>query len=402
MFTTDGIAIEVIDPGVHNKDAGPDFFNAKLRIGDKIWAGNVEIHLNTSDWNKHKHHQDKAYDSVILHVVERKDIPCVKDTNDRVVPEWIMSVPQTIKDKFDYLLNVDIPIPCLDRIRHIDSIYLSDWMSALLSERLERKTNTILQLLDTYNNDWNEVFYITLSRNFGFGINNDVFERLAKSLPLKIIHKHADSRAQVEALFFGQAGLLSETIEDDYYNVLKKEYLFLKNKYSLQPLDSYLFKSLRIRPNNFPHVKIAQLASIVSSGQHLLSKILAIKNPSYYSTVFITSLPEYWNTHYAFGTESINKPKSLGTSSIHILLINTVAPLLFAYGKLKESVAYMDRAFTLLEILPPEKNFITKDFLLGGLSCKSAADSQSMIQLKREYCEKKKCMYCRIGYKVLL
>jgi hypothetical protein len=401
--TNEGKAIEIIDPGVYNSNAGPDFFNAKVKMDGKIWVGNVEIHTDASDWYKHRHHGDKAYNSVVLHVVEFLDVPEIFDQSKRSIPQWVMEIPEQIKTNYLFLLNNDLSIPCLSKIKEIPEIYLSDWKNALLTERLERKTNALLQLLDEYKDNWNEVFYITLARNFGFGINNDAFERLAKSLPLKTILKHQDSQTQIEALFLGQAGLLEEEqeSEDEYYTKLRKEYFFLRKKYKLKTLEPYIFKSLRIRPNNFPHIKILQLAGIIGKKQGLFAKILEITEEEKLHSLFVSELSAYWLTHYHFGKVSVKKTKYLGLQAKQILLINAVVPLLFAYGKKKESEQHIDRAIQLLESLKPENNFITTLFSHAGVNMINACDTQALIQLKREYCEKKKCIFCRIGHKLL-
>jgi hypothetical protein len=400
--TLDGIALEIIDPGTYNSDAGPDFFNAKIKFDGKLWAGNIEIHTHSSDWYKHKHDSDKAYNSVILHVVEWMDDEDIRDESGRSIPQWTMKIPGHIQENYLYLLNKDYSVPCLERINEIPEIYLSDWKNALLTERLERKTNTIFQLLEDYNDDWNEVFYIVLARNFGFGINNDAFERLAKGLPLKYILKHSDSPSQVEALFLGQAGLLEEdTIADDYYRLLQQEYRFLSKKYELQKLESSIFKSLRIRPNNFPHVKIVQLAGFIGKKQSLFSQILETTGIKNFQSLFFSDVSDYWETHYHFEKISPKRKKRLGLSAVNILLINTVVPILFAYGKKKDRMLFMEKAFELLEAIPPEDNSIVNSYTRAGMKAVHAGDSQALIQLKREYCEQKKCIFCRIGHKLL-
>jgi hypothetical protein len=399
--TIEGFALEIIDPGIYNTHAGPDFFNAKIKLDNRIWVGNVEIHTCSSDWYKHKHDENKAYNSVILHAVEIMDEKDVRDESGRLVPQWILKIPHHILENYNYFLSKDCSILCLEKIHEIPEIYLSDWKTALLTERMERKTNTALQLLQDYNNDWNEVFYITLARNFGFGVNNDAFERLAKSLPLKYILKHSHSTEQVEALFLGQAGLLEAEIPDDYYLLLRQEYQFLSKKYSLQKLESHIFKSLRIRPGNFPHIKTVQLAGFMRKEQSLFSKILEIDDIKDYRPLFFSNVSEYWEKHYHFEKESVKKKKNLSLSAIDILLINTVVPILFAYGKKKDRAFFMEKAFELLESLKPENNFIINAFTKAGLSVSHAGDSQALIQLKREYCEQKKCVFCRIGHKLL-
>lgn len=402
LLTNSGKPFEIIDPGAYNSNAGPDFFNAKIKMDGKVWAGNIEIHTRASDWYRHRHDEDAAYNSVVLHVVECLDVPDIFDSSQRVIPQWAMKIPGQIKANYQFLLDSDLSVPCLSKIREIPEIYLSDWKSALLTERLERKTNALLQLLNDYKDDWNEVFYITLARNFGFGINNDAFERLARSLPLKIVLKHHDSTPQLEALFLGQAGLLEdENPQNEYYTQIRKEYFFLQKKYGLKPLESYIFKNLRIRPNNFPHIKILQLAGITGRKQGLFSQILETAKDEELHSFFVSELSGYWLTHYHFEKVSVKKAKYLGLQAKQILLINVIVPLFFAYGKKKKSEQYTERAIQLLESLKPESNGIITMFSRAGISAVNACDTQALIQLKREYCEKKKCIFCRIGYKLL-
>ncbi|MDR1368993.1 MAG: DUF2851 family protein [Dysgonamonadaceae bacterium] len=401
LKTTTGESVEIIDPGLHNTNAGPDFFNAKIKINDRLWAGNVEIHTNSSDWFHHKHDRDKAYNSVILHVIETENQKCISDLSGRTIPQLILKIPDKIKENYEYLLKQETAVPCKDRIREIQEIYLSDWKNALLLERLQRKTQDIETLLNDYSGDWNEVFYVTLARNFGFGINNDAFERLAKSLPLKYILKHKDSALQVEALFFGQTGLLEEDINDPYFISLKKEYIFLKNKYQLRNLEHHLFKSLRIRPNNFPHIKISQLATFSRSIETLFSKMLQVEEIKDIYPSFDVEIPDYWLSHYHFEKQSVKKKKRLGLSAVNLIVINTITPLMIAYGKKKQQNQLVEKGIKLLSSIPPEKNAITYSFKNTGLEIGNAADSQALIQLKNEYCDKKKCIFCRIGHKLL-
>jgi len=402
LLTEEGISFEVIDPGMYNSNAGPDFFNAKIRMEGKTWVGNIEIHTASSDWYKHRHEKDKAYNSVILHVVEIFDTAEICDTTGRLIPQWRIQIPERILAGYLFLLNSDASIPCIGRIREIPEIFLTDWKNALLYERMERRTNALFELLQERKNDWNEVFYITLARNFGFGINNDAFERLAKSLPLRMVLKHQNSAMQVEALFLGQAGLLEESeTEDAYFLELQKEYAFLRKKYSLNPLDPHIFKSLRIRPANFPHIKIVQLAGIIRKKQGLFSNVLAFSTLEPLYSLFISETSEYWLTHYRFGKTSAKRTKNLGLSAIQLLIINTVVPVFFAYGKSKSLESYIEYALRFLESLKPESNSIITQFSRSGISVRNAGDTQALIQLKREYCEQKKCIYCRIGHQLL-
>ena len=400
LVTTEGIPLLVLDPGLQNQNAGPDFFNAKIKIGDTLWAGNVEIHEKASDWFAHHHDTDKAYDSTILHVVENSDT-VVHRMNGELIPQLILQVPEAVCDNMKWLLERDTSVACLSCMGKIEQVHISAWMDALLTERLERKTNDIERLLTQYKDDWNEVFYILLTRSFGFGINSDAFEWLAKSLPLKYIRKQRSSSSQIEAMLFGQAGMLSEELSCPYYRLLQREYAFFRHKYDLKPLDAMLFKNLRTRPSNFPHLKLAQLAAIWCRYDTLFSMILSATSSGMIKSYFRILPSEYWKTHYQFNSKSPEKEKRFGESALNILLINTVVPLLFAYGKRKKLPEYCQRAITLLESIPPEHNHIVSMFVRAGIPVYNASDTQALIQLKREYCEKRKCLYCRIGFRLL-
>ncbi|MDR0743141.1 MAG: DUF2851 family protein [Tannerella sp.] len=422
FITTEGMPVSVIDAGIPNTDAGPDFFNAKIRIGNTMWAGNVEIHQRASDWYAHGHHKDKAYDSVALHVVGEYDSPVCR-SNGELVPQAVLHIPEKVRANIRWLLSRDTPVPCAVRLGGLPAIYLSDWMAALAAERLERKASDIFVRLEKYAKDWNEIFYITLMRNFGFGTNSDAFEWLAGSLPYKYILKHRHNPLQVEALLFGQAGLLGAgespsfitkgiknagttslpADADPYYLSLCREYEFLRKKYLLQqPVEGFLFKKLRTRPVNFPHVRIAQVAAVWINRDLLFSEIVEKEEIGQIRSLFKALPSEYWNTHYHFGTaSSSSQKKTIGKNAINTLLINTVVPVLFAYGKQKRRPEYCDRALKFLEELPPERNHIARFFEKAGVSVGNAGDTQALIQLRREYCDLKKCLYCRIGFRMI-
>lgn len=402
LKSTDGQDIEVIDVGLHNTNEGPDFFNAKVKIGDKIWAGNVEIHKTSDDWVRHKHHTNKNYNSVILHIVEKITCDIINEAGQKVM-QCEIHYPSEINDNYEFLLHSNTDIPCTNYIASMDSFHLNSWMNSLLIERLERKSNHIQDLLFRFNNSWEDVFYVLLSRNFGFGLNSDSFERLALSLPLKYIQKQGDNLVQIEALLFGQSGMLDKLVNnDDYFALLQKEYEFLRNKYELTTLDSYIFKSLRSRPTAFPQIRIAQLAALLYNTHGLFSKIISCEDLGRIRLMFHVNTSEYWQTHYSFGSKSERKSKYLGDSSLDIILINTVIPILFIYGKSTNNEEYCERALSFLEQIKPEKNSITKQFSKLKMPLMNAADSQDMIQLRREYCEPRKCLFCRIGHQVLI
>lgn len=400
LITTDGRTVSVIDPGTLNTDAGPDFFNAKIKIDGTLWVGGVEIHTKASDWLLHHHDKNKAYDAVVLHVVEHANCDTCR-TNGDPIPQLVLTVPESVTKNIDWLLYREASIPCLEYIRKIEPLFISSWLDALLSERLERKITDIFRLLERYDDDWNEVFYITLTRNFGFGVNNDIFERLARSLPLRCIRKQRGSHSQVEAMLFGQAGMLDEDLDCPYYRLLQREYRFLRHKFALTPLEPHLFKSLRIRPINSPSLKLAQLSAVWSQYDTLFSEILTAGNIGQIKRYLRVSPSEYWTTHYNFRMPSPEKEKPVGENALCILLINTVVPILFAYGVRNKQPEYCDRAIRILECLPPERNTIISAFAQAGINVGHAGDSQALIQLKREYCEKKKCLYCRIGFRCL-
>jgi len=401
LKTTDGLSLEVLDVGLNNTDGGPDFFNAKIKIGDTIWAGNIEIHQTSDDWFKHKHETDKAYNSVILHVVETATRDVVNESR-HIIPQCEIKYSKSIKDNIDFLLNTDITIACCNYLKEFPRLHMQSWLNTLLFERLERKSNDIHRLLEKYNNSWTDVFYVLLSRVMGFGLNSDAFERLALSLPLKYILKQGDSLFQVEALLFGQSGLLQDIRDpDEYAKALTKEYEFLKNKYSLTPLEGHIFKTLRIRPTGSPVIRIAQLASLLTNIQGLYSRIIEAKDLGQIRLLFHVNASEYWQTHYVFGEESSRKNKYIGDASLDIMIINAVVPLIFSYGKKINNDSYIDRALNYLELIKPESNSIVKLFGSYGIPSENAYDTQALIQLKREYCEKKKCMYCRIGHRIL-
>lgn len=402
LTTTQGDTLEIIDPGLENTDAGPDFFNAKIRINGTVWAGSVEIHQKASDWLAHGHSADKAYGNVILHVVETDDGTVFRQ-NGEAIPQLVLPIPEQVIDNMEWLLTRDSPVACLERLPAIDPVFRLQWMDALLAERLERKTDDILHWLDLYQKDWNEVFYILLCRNFGFGVNSDAFERLARSLPLKCILKQRPSTSQVEALFLGQAGLLNDSNGNrhHYYRLLQQEYSFLRKKYGLEPLEPHIFRNLRLRPDATPHIKLVELAAIWIRHDTLFSSVLSARTPRELKDFFRVPASAFWDTHYNFLRPSPHRKKQLGENALNMLLINTVVPLMFAYGLYHRMDEHKARALRLLASIPPEHNSIISLFSQVGMKPRNAGDTQALIQLKRNYCEQKKCLYCRLGFQLL-
>jgi Protein of unknown function (DUF2851). len=400
LKTITGAEVDVIDAGQHNTNSGPDFFNAKVKLDGTVWAGNVEIHLRSSDWMRHGHHEDKAYDSVILNVVEVCDAEIVR-SNGEIVPQLILPFPETVREHYRHLVAADSSIPCRNQLGEIDPFLFSSWRNVLLTERLERKTEAIRLLLEQNKQNWEEAFYITLLRSFGMGINSDAFERLARSLPLSFILKHSDSLLQVEAFFFGQAALLNDNPENAYLQLLQREYRFLQNKFALKPIEPEAWRFLRLRPANFPHIRLAQTAALYHKMPMLFAKIMQITKPEEFYELMQAEPSVYWQTHYDFEGESVNRTKHLGKTALQVALINAVVPMMFAFGTSTGQEELCNRALFLLEEIQGEDNAIVRNWKSAGVSVESAFDSQAVIQLQKEYCDKKKCLYCRIGHRIL-
>lgn len=399
QYTECGLPIEVIDVGMANTDAGADFFNAKIRIGETMWVGNVEIHSRASDWERHGHQHDKAYNNVILHVVGKSD-KIVYKQNGEAAMQCELRYPDYISKQYDALRAEQTYVPCASKLGEVSSIFVSMWMDYLLAERLEQKTHAIERILELNNNHWEESFYITLARNFGFHVNGHPFEMLARSLPQNCLAKHKDDLFQIEALLFGQAGLL-EDVTDPYALNLRAEYRFLRQKYSLEPIDSSLWKMLRLRPGNFPHIRIAEFAALIYKSNRLLSRVLT--KPTYDELVklFVAPTSEYWDTHYTFDEPSPLTKKHIGKKSIDLILINTIVPFVFAYAKKHDDAELQEKALNLLSEIKPEKNVIIQRWIDLGIKVESAYDSQALLQLAKCYCAHKKCLQCRIGHKIL-
>lgn len=400
LLTAEGESIEIIDPGQANYNAGPDFFNAKIKIGGVVWVGNIEIHQQSSEWERHGHHLDSNYDSVILHVASEIDAS-VRRSDGETIPQLELHCPGYLSENYRQLIEADRYPACYRLIPALPKLLLHSWLSRLQTERFEQKTDKIMQLLGRHRKDWEHVFFIILARNFGFGTNSDAFEFWAETIPLQAVNKHRDSLFQIEAFFFGQAGLLQEVPADEYTDKLMKEYTYLSHKFGLRPSANSRWKLLRMRPDNFPHVRIAQLASFYYRSQGLLSALMEAQSLKSLRDMLRCGTSEYWLTHYVFGEASPPHPKTLSNQTIDLLVINTVIPFLYAYGRYKTDNILIQRANGLLEEMRPENNFIVRIWKECGLEAAHAGDSQALIQLKKNYCDIKKCLYCRIGYEYL-
>lgn len=402
LHTTDNTEIKIVRTGERNSNAGPDFCNAIISIGDTKWAGNVEIHLNASDWLIHNHQHDKAYDNVILHVVYNDDKQIYR-TNGEQIPALLLKgkYDEDVYNKYLSFINNKLWIPCLNLFKQADKFIIDSWLFRLYAERLEKKACKVIQTLNVNKNNIEEAFYIYIARNFGFGVNAEPFESLARSLPLLQLTKHKHDLYQTEAMLFGQAGLLNKTFKDDYPNVLKKEYHFLKSKYSLSPIDSSAWKFLRLRPSNFPTIRIAQFASLIHKSSGLFSKIIESTTINSVLDHFELKCSEYWRNHYTFDKPVINKEKIIGERAKDLLLINTVAPFLFVYGIIKNDETYKERAIAFMEEIKPEQNTIIKKWKDVGIDVKNASQTQALIELKKSYCNNFKCLQCAIGNQLL-
>lgn len=401
MTANDGRKVRVIDPGIRNTDAGPDFFNAKIEMDGCLWAGNVEIHVRASDWRRHGHDADPAYDSVILHVVGKDDVPVCR-TNGERIPQVVMECTPQLADRYSALVNGGTELPCKEVIASLSPLETAEWVQSLAFERLQEKSRRIKGLLERFHGSWEDVCYVTFARNIGFGTNNDAFELLAKSLPLNLLHKHADSLLQLEALFFGQAGLLQEDGGDSYYRQLCREYGFLRTKFSLRQPEGLVWKSFRMRPQNFPWRRVALLAHYVYGGFRLMADILAAEGgEDKLRRLFGVRLTGYWSDHFSFSHASPEQSAAIGQGSVDIILINTVAPLYYTYAELTDNYEWAERAVALLESLRPERNHIAALFASAGMKIDNALVSQAAIQLRNGYCLPRKCLYCQAGHKLL-
>lgn len=400
LKTTTGQQVEVIDTGLANTDAGPDFFNAKLKLDGVLWIGNIEIHERSSDWFKHGHHADTGYNSVILHIASEIDTEISRSNGERI-PQIQLICPEAVRTNYKELLETDSYPPCYRIIPSLPPFTAHSWITALQMERFEQKATLLNERLKRCQGNWEDAFFITLARNFGFGLNGDAFETWAHRLPFRAVDKHRNDLFQIEAIFFGQAGILEDSDGDGYYLRLKKEYTYLQHKFGLIPMDASLWRFLRLRPANFPHIRIAQLACLYHRAYGLLSRIMETETLQGVRDILKGGTSEYWLTHYTFGGSSPSRPKTLSNTSLDLLIINTVVTFLYAYGLHKGNRVLCARAGSFLEELKAENNYITRMWEQCGMKASNAADSQALIQLKKEYCDKKKCLYCRIGYEYL-
>lgn len=398
-----GAEIAVVDPGRLNTDAGPDFFNSKIKVDGTEWAGNVEIHVKASDWIRHDHQNDPAYDSIILHVVGVSDRR-IHRSDGSLIPQVEVTMPEGFFRTYSSLESDLYAIRCARQLPDISALTITDWLESLSVERIQNKAARVMEVFRNCGSDWQQTCFVILARALGFGLNGDPFEMLARSVPLRILHHHSDNPLQLQAILFGQAAMLDSSchIFDEYYQLLCREYYFLARKYGLRPMRGALWKYARTRPQNFPHRRIAFLAKACENGFSLLSAILSAKDDEEkLREIFAWKLEGYWHSHFSFDVEAKASADTLSRSSVTLLIINVVAPLIYAYGARIGDPDLAEKALDLLSSLPPENNGIIRDWEQYGLRAGDALRSQALLHLRKEYCDPRKCLFCRFGHSLL-
>ena len=396
LQTVAGEKIQIVAPGKLNNNQGPDFTNAQIKIDTTTLFGSVELHLKTSQWKEHGHSHDPNYKNVILHVVFENDVI------ESPVPvlELQPRVSNFLLDRYSSLMNSPAFIPCGNSVLEVKEITWLSWKERLLAERLTRKSALVFQFIEENNAHWEECFWWMLARNFGMKTNSEAFEAIARSIPVTVLAKHKNQIHHLEALLLGQAGLLTGTFNEEYPKLLQREYNFLKNKYELQPIFIPVH-FLRMRPGNFPTVRLAQLAALIQNSAHLFSKVLDANTTVELRKLFDVTANDYWHYHYQLGEASRFKKKTIGKSMIDNVIINTIVPVIFAYGLYHKEEKFKDKAIRFLDETEAEENFIIRGFKQLALQNSSAFDSQAFIELKTQYCDHKHCLKCAIGNALL-
>ena len=393
LRTTEGDSVEVVATGYRNTNSGPDFLEAKIQIGDKLWAGHVEIHVKSSDWKRHGHQTDKAYQNVILHVVYEHDTK----VNDIPTLELKGHFDETLFANYQRFISSQGWIPCEKSIAQVPVFTRLSWLDRMAVERLEGKSESVNKILETNQFDWEDALYKLLMRYFGLKVNNEAFEYLATILPFKTLLKHADNLLQVEAMLMGCAGFLEDDFTEEYPLLLKREFAVMKAKFSLLTMPAERWKFMRMRPSNFPTIRLAQMAQLIHKNGCLFSKIREAKNAVEVRALLDVKASEYWETHYRLETTSESKPKHLGDATADILIINAVVPLLFCYGKLHKDESVCETALQFLEETKAEDNAIIRHFAQCGIKTENAMQSQALLHLYYMYCKRKRCLECRLG-----
>jgi hypothetical protein len=402
LLCTNNNELQIVAAGIQNLNSGPDFLNAKIEIDGQLWAGNVEIHINSSDWYLHNHEVDENYDAVILHVVWEHDVDVYRKNNE-TIPTLALKhfISKEVLNNYNKLFNANKKwIFCESSISTITNFKLYHWFERLYFERLEQKSHYIQQLLNKTNNNWEQVLFVMLTKNFGLKINSEAFQNMANSFDFSIVRKISNNLEQLEALLFGQANLLGKNIESDYFIKLKQEYHFLQSKFKLQPINNGQVQFFRLRPNNFPTIRLSQLATLYHKQQHLFSKIIEIKTLDGFYNLLNVATSSFWETHYTFEKESKKSTKKLTKAFIDLLLINTIIPIQFMYLKSIGKTNFSE-VISIIEEIKPEKNTIISKFDELKIKANNAFETQALLQLKTEYCNKQRCLDCEIGKELL-
>ena len=401
LTTAAGELLTISNCGKYLQQAGPDFFNAQIVLGNQKWAGNIEIHIKSSDWYLHHHEKDSNYDNVILHVVWEHDMPVFRKNNSEIpVLELKKYVSKEILESYKALTSPKAWIYCESQIANIDKFVFKNWQERLFIERLERKYIPIEQLLLETENDWEAILFCMLAKNFGLNTNGETFLKIAKSIPFSIVRKESYEVTNLESLLFGTANLFPVDVQDNYTKDLKKRFEYIFQKYRLKKVIIEPVQFFKHRPDNFPTIRLAQLAMLYHKQQNLFSKVILAKTLKELHQLFGISISDYWQTHYQFDKESLKKKKQFSKSFVDLLVINTIVPVQFAYAKSQGKEA-SDSLLDLLREVASEKNIIIEKFSNFGIKAENAFETQSLLQLKNEYCNHSKCLQCVVGIQLL-
>jgi hypothetical protein len=403
LKTEDGQPIQIIDKGNYNHHAGPDFFNCQIKLDDILWAGNIEIHIKSSDWYRHKHQDDHSYDNVILHVVLVHDMN-VHRKDQSIIPTITLQnrfYQESLSRYQRFFQSSSIVYPCRPYLENLDNTIIQQMLSSCLRERLESKNKIIVEQLKQTRNNWDESFYHLLAKSFGFKINAVPLQLLAETIPLTIIERESNELLKIESLLFGVAGLLQTNDESPYVLKLKREFIHQQNKYKLQPLHPAIWKFGKLRPSNFPTIRIAQLAMLLYRQKRIFKRCMNTSTLESLQSIFEIEASEFWSTHFHFEKPSIAHSKQLGIESINNLIINAVIPFCYSYGKHIGSKILQDKSIEWLHQIKPEKNKYTTIWEQSKYEFANAGETQGLIELNNSYCSKNKCIHCKIGSTVM-
>ena len=399
LQTTQGLPLDILNPGEWNRHSGPDFFNARIRMDGALWAGNVELHVQASEWDAHGHSSDPAYDNVLLHVVYEEDRPVISASGKRIpCLELKGKIPPGLIHRYKQLEQQRSGIPCGKFWRDVPEEIRRGWLTQILEERLEQKSGAVERLLDDTRQHQDEAFYRLMARNFGLQVNTEPFDALARSVPVVVPARLRSSLLQLEALFFGQAGLLDRHFEEEYPRLLQREYALLRHKFALSPIRASQWKFMRMRPSGFPTLRIARFAALIQKNPFPLSSLMAAGSLAEMEELLSVELSEYWKTHYDFGKPTAaSGMRHTGHAFIHTIILNTLVPFMYGLGKRKGDAGLIGKALDLLGEMPPEQNKITRFWQEMGENPANAAHTQALIHLRNHWCEARKCLECEIG-----